>query len=644
MDGTITRPRRHRLQRQEWVAMAVATSSVSAPPKLGYRPSLDGLRAIAVTAVVLYHADISWMPGGFLGVEVFFVVSGFLITALLIDEKHHSGTVSLRQFWTRRARRLLPALYLLLLVVSVASMIVYRDAAGRMGGDVLAAIFYVSNWWQIYLQESYFAQAGRPPLLQHLWSLAIEEQFYLVFPGLFVVGMARFGRKHMSWILGGLAVMSAAWMALRFKEFTDPSAIYYSTFTRASGLLVGALLAVLWAPWRTRGKAALGAGHALDGAGVAGLVIIGWFFWRVNAFDAFIYRGGMFLLDLVCVVVIAVLVHPAGSLHKVLGIAPLRWIGVRSYSIYLWHWPIFMVTRPELDLPFTGLPVFVLRIALTLGAAEMSYRYVETPLRNGVFGSWWQGFRASTGEGRAVYARQLVIVGGSSVALIALIGFGLQQAASSPDREKIALEAAAVPDVGEGAAGPATTTSSTTTVPATVPGAVTSTTIAQVGVAPGAAPAVAQTATNALAVGDSVMLGASGQLKAAMPGLSVDAKVGRQFDRVTQVLQWYVSQGKAQGPIIIHAGTNGTFSDADLDKIFEIAGDRQVLLVNAKVERPWQDLVNQRLAAAADRHSNAVLVDWHGLSEDHPDWFAPDGAHLRPAGARAYAELIRSHL
>ncbi len=189
------------------------TVSASAPPKLGYRPSLDGLRAVSVMAVVLYHAGVSWMPGGFLGVEVFFVVSGFLITALLIDERHHSGAISLRQFWIRRARRLLPALYLLLAVVSVASMLVYRDAAGRMGGDVLAALFYVSNWWQIYLSESYFAQAGRPPLLQHLWSLAIEEQFYLVFPPLFALGLARRGRKVTRWVLIGLALASSAWMA-----------------------------------------------------------------------------------------------------------------------------------------------------------------------------------------------------------------------------------------------------------------------------------------------------------------------------------------------------------------------------------------------------------------------------------------------
>ena len=164
------------------------TARRNAPPRLGYQPSLDGLRAISVMVVILYHAGVSWLQGGFLGVEVFFVVSGFLITALLVDERHHSGGISLRQFWLRRARRLLPALYLLLAVVSLSALIVYRDAAGRMGGDVIAALFYVSNWWQIFLKESYFAQAGRPPLLRHLWSLAVEEQFYLLFPPMLVLG------------------------------------------------------------------------------------------------------------------------------------------------------------------------------------------------------------------------------------------------------------------------------------------------------------------------------------------------------------------------------------------------------------------------------------------------------------------------
>jgi len=243
-------------------------------------------------------------------------------------------------------------------------------------------------------------------------------------------------------------------------------------------------------------------------------------------------------------------------------------------------------------------------------------------------------------------------VGGTFCVLVLLIGVGLYRSTNDPEREAIELaamgddtaELTGTPTAAQGddpsapvATGATTTTTTTTTTtvagaPTTVPGATTTT----------VAPPVGQ--TDAVAVGDSVMLGAQSALTTAMPGIRVDAKVGRQFDRILQVAQWFVSEGKAPGPLIIHAGTNGTFSDGDLDRLFEIAGDRQVLLVNAKVERPWQDLVNQRLEAAADRHSNAVLVDWHQLSADHPEWFAPDGAHLRPAGARAYAELIRSNL
>lgn len=617
--------------------LMAATVQRSAAPgrRLGYQPAIDGLRAVSVVAVVLYHADVGWMPGGFLGVEVFFVVSGFLITSLLVEERHHAGSISLRAFWMRRARRLLPALYLLLAVVSVASLVVYRDAAGRMGGDVLAALFYVHNWWQIVQDQSYFAQAGRPPLLQHLWSLSIEEQFYLVFPPLLAAALARFVRRDVARALVVLAVASSVWMAIQFEPFTDPSRVYYSTFTRASGLLLGAMLALVWAPWRTRGRAAPSAGPVLDAAGVLGLAVIAWFFTRVNAFDPFIYRGGFLLLDVVCIAVIAVLVHPSAQLSRLLGVRPLVWLGQRSYAIYLWHWPIFMVTRPELDVPLTGWPLFVFRVGLTLGAAELSYRWVEQPLRHGALGAWWSRVRAARGLQRREALRRAALVGGTGLLLTVLIAWGLHSAASSPDRERVAREAAsAVPEPDRA---PTETTAAPEQVPAT-----TSPAEAAAVVAGAAVPRT--TVTNAVAVGDSVFLGARQELKNAMPGITVDAEVARQFDTILDVVRWYESTGRLPGPLIVHAGTNGTFSDADLDTLVAVAGDRPVLLVNAKVERPWQNLVNQRLAAAADRHDNAVLVDWHGLADRHPEWFAADGAHLRPEGARALAELIRSHL
>ena len=638
--------------------MAIA-APVVAPRKLGYRPSLDGLRALSVMAVILYHAGVSWMPGGFLGVEVFFVVSGFLITTLLLEERSRSGSVDLRQFWVRRARRLLPALYLLLVVVSAVSLLAYRDAAGRLGGDVVAALAYVYNWWQILAEESYFAQAGRPPVLQHLWSLAVEEQFYLLFPPLFALGLVKLGHLRVRLALFVTALASAAWMALLYEPFVDTSRVYYGTDTRLSGLLLGAFLAMVWTPWRSRTPAAPAAGPVLDMVGLAGLVAIGWFLTRVNAFDPFIYRGGFLLLGVVCIVVIAVLVHPATRLSQALGWAPLVWVGLRSYSLYLWHWPIFVFTRPEVDVPLSGFALFVLRMLLTFAAAELSFRYVESPLRNGALGRWRAELRRSDPVRRAALVRQGRIVGGTAAVVVVLLSVGLFRAGTDPDRAEIELAA-----TGEGSTALAglpagrpgddpsapvsapepstssTTTSTSTTVPSSTVGvdggtstpATTSTT------------ALPATSTEALAVGDSVMLGAQSALVEAMPGIRVDAKVGRQFDNLRDVVGWYASEGLIPGPLVVHAGTNGTFTDEDLDRMIGLAGERRVLLVNVKVARPWEDLVNGRLAAAATRHSNAELVDWHSLASANPEWFAADGAHLRPAGAQAFAELIRSNL
>jgi len=618
-----------------------------APARLGYQPGLDGLRAVSVAAVVLYHAEIPWFPGGFLGVEVFFVISGFLITTLLLEERERNGAVSMRGFWTRRAKRLLPALYLLLAVVSAASLLVYRDAAGRMGGDVIAALLYVSNWWQIHLDQSYFAQAGRPPLLQHLWSLSIEEQFYLIFPPLFVLAVARFTHRSIRWFLIGCSIASAIYMAILFTPFEDPSGAYYNTFSRASGLLLGAVLAMFWAPWRQRRSTGPGAVAAMNVSGLLGVVVIVWFVTRVNAFDSFIYRGGFLLLDLVCVVVIAVIVHPSALLGRFLGVAPLRWLGLRSYSIYLWHWPIFVVTRPGIDVPLDGWPLFVLRIALTMAAAEASYRFVELPVRHGALGRWWTDLRDGRGDRRSLALRQGAVIGVIGMSLTVLIGWGLHEAASDPAREQIALEATGLADEAEAAglilpaddAGPAATT--TTIIPA-------SSEELQLqidqSIAAGRGAAVRQSPTNALMVGDSVVLGATEELKNAMPGLRVDAQVSRQFDRVIDVVGAYTRAGELPGPLIVNAGVNGTFTDADLDELFELTGEQTVLLVNAKVDRPWEELVNGRLASAAGRHPTAVLVDWHSLGVEHEEWFTYDGSHLNPEGARAFAELIRDRL
>jgi peptidoglycan/LPS O-acetylase OafA/YrhL len=631
----------------------VVTMSVQPSPrtqgKLGYQPSIDGLRAVSVLAVILYHAELSWIPGGFLGVEVFFVVSGFLITALLVEERFHTGSVSLRGFWTRRARRLLPALYVLLLVVPATMLVFYRDAAGRLGGDVLAALFYVSNWWQVLLQESYFAQAGRPPVLRHLWSLAVEEQFYILFPAAFVWLLSRHGRDRTRNVLVVVAIASAIWMAVLYEPYVDPSRVYFGTDTRLSGLLLGAALAVVWTPWRTRADASRAAGPVLDVIGVGALAWLMWFFWRVNEFDPFVYRGGFLLLDLCCLVLIAVLVHPSSRLNRLLALPPLVWLGVRSYSIYLWHWPIFMVTRPELDLPFGGFPVLVIRIGLTLVAAELSYRFVEQPVRNGDIGRFVRRLKESTGAEHARLQQRAFLQVGGMAAVVLLITAGLVEAANSDKRADLEAEVAGAEVLGSTEERDTDTAGSSEDPPSPSTSVVSAT-------APDGSPAVpalgdttttaptSTVATNAVAVGDSVMLGASGAMKAKMPGLRVDAKVSRQFDTIVDAALWYESSGNLPGPLIVQFGNNGIFEEERLDQMLEEMGDRRVLLVNTKVPRPWEELANERTAAVAKRHDNAVLVDWYALAVDHPGWFVSDGTHLRPAGQQAFAELISSKL
>ncbi|MEZ5239101.1 MAG: acyltransferase family protein, partial [Microthrixaceae bacterium] len=538
----------------------------------------------------------------------------------------------------------------LLLVVPAVSLLFYRDAAGGLGGDVLAALVYMSNWWQIFLNESYFAQAGRPPVLRHLWSLAVEEQFYIVFPVVFVWLLSRAGRNRTRNTLIAVAIASAVWMAILYQPFSDPSRVYYGTDTRLSGLLLGAVLALVWTPWRSRRAAARSAGTVLDVTGVAALLLLAWFFTRVNEFDPFIYRGGFLLLDIVCIVLIAVLVHPSARLSKFLALPPLVWLGVRSYSIYLWHWPIFMFTRPELDVPLTGWPLFVLRMALTLGAAELSFRFVEQPVRNGALGRLRDSWRAAGPTDRARMQQAFFVRFGALAVVVALVGFGLWSAASDPDRDRLQLEAAGAIGLDDTAieSSPATESTAavsdppeTTAAPANTeatdaPGAssTTTTTVAEQGTYP----------TDAVAVGDSVMLGASGAMQQVMPGIRVDAAVSRQFPDLADAATWYATSGNMPGAAVVQIGNNGVADEDRIDEMVRSFGDRHVVLVNAKVERPWESITNERTARVAERYDNVVLVDWHAMASEHPEWFVADGTHLRPEGQRAYARAIAEAL
>ena len=386
-------------------------SQVRPHSRLAYLPALDGLRAFAVAGVLLYHAELPWFQGGFLGVDVFFVISGYLITSLLLGEWNETQKVNLGAFWLRRARRLLPALYLLLASVLVFSVLSLRDEVARLRSDGVAAFGYVTNWYLIFNEQSYFETMGRPSLFQHLWSLAVEEQFYLLWPMLFALIMKFARRLALPIVIAGV-IVSTLLMAALHSPILDPSRVYYGTDTRAAGLLVGVVLAFVLSRNVSRGTGRLWSDIvSRDVLGSAALLAIMLFFVLARESEPFLYQGGFLVLEIAVATLIAAIALSGGRiLAPLLGSSVPRWIGLRSYGIYLWHWPVFMVTRPQIDVELEGLVLLGMRIGLTLALAELSYRYVETPIRNGAIQRVWQDLRTAQGRRqRFAHLRWLVV-------------------------------------------------------------------------------------------------------------------------------------------------------------------------------------------------------------------------------------------
>lgn len=610
---------------------------------LPYLPGLDGLRAIAVLAVLLYHANLSWIPGGFLGVTVFFVLSGYLITSLLLSEWGRRGRISLRSFWTRRARRLLPALYALLFVTLAFAAVFLPGELARLRYDAVAAFFYVTNWYFVFSHQSYFQSVGRPSLFEHLWSLAVEEQFYLFWPVLFFAGMRLTGRRGMGLVTLLLAAASSVWMGFLYSPDVDPSRVYYGTDTRAAELLFGAALAFVRPPGRLHEPGRLlrlstwhrrlsPAPLVLDliglvflGATISSMLMIG-------EFEPFLYRGGFALVSLFTLGVIAVAVEPRARFGtRILGWEPLRWVGLRSYSIYLWHWPVFDMTRPALDVPMGGWPLLALRLGVTVLLADLSYRFVETPIRRGALRRALARLRESGGSRR----RRLATGYATALSLFAVCCAALVVAAANA-REPKAPSYLAVRSVHTGPDVPAGSgrdrpSGMQSRQPETHPEHLS---------------AVRVSPSQISAVGDSVMLGAARELQRQLGrGVRIDAIEGLQVQRAISILQREHTSGTLGRVVIVAIGNNGPITPEQFDQIMHIAGpDRKVIFVNDKVPRPWEEPNDQVISEGASRYRNASVVDWHSYSENRPALFWSDGIHLRPEGARAYARLLAQEI
>ena len=628
------------------------------PSLLGYLPALDGVRALAVISVIVYHANKKWLGGGFLGVEVFFVISGFLITSLLIAETEQHGTVSLKNFWLRRARRLLPALWVMLSLVTVYCSLFERAMLGNLRGDLVAALVYGFNWFQIWVGTSYFTAFDFVPL-RHLWSLAVEEQFYLLWPLVMLV-VARLGRRRLP-LVGllfvavsvGIAILTAItyrsghiatlnetpnqYMSLLGHNVARIDYLFLGTGSRAGGLFLGAALAVFWRPW-VLGSSPIGTrGQLLDVvflSGFGGLAVAFVVFRDVvevtnvgtSGYDL-LFRGGFFFVGLASIAVIAAAVHPTATMtHHLLGNRVMTYVGQRSYGLYLYHWPVFQLYRRFAGQGLTPYE-FVLLVLLALAITELSYRYVEMPVRDGRFAEWLRrtrrsGMPASQLDQRARARRAAIVLLAAALPAFSLVSIATADLKLNDISQSLAESESAVVNLLQ-----EPTTSTVAAGPVILNG-------------------VTQTTTldgqliDVLAIGDSVMLGAARELSAR--GATVDAMKNRSVRQALEIVNYLKSVRRLGSIVVIHLGTNSTTSTAVLDEIMATLSDTPlVLFLTVHVpSEPRQSINNRLINALPARYANVKVLDWYSVAEQYPEYLYSDKTHLRPAGASFYADLI----
>lgn len=722
---------------------------ISDKPHSRYMPGLDGLRALALIGVMGYHWNFGFAGGGFLGVSLFFVLSGYLITDILASQWHHQRRIDLKDFWIRRFRRLLPAMLLMLFILVVWVTLFDRSRLLTLRGEVLGAVTYISNWQFIYQQQSYFESFGPPSPLGHFWSLAVEEQFYLLWPLIMLAGLKLFPRRGQlfSFIAAGAAA-SALVMALIYQPGEDPSRVYYGTDTRAFGLLIGAGLAIVWPSWKLSLQVSTAVRRRLNLTGAAALLIILFMMWQVDRYDPFLYRGGMFLFSMAAAVLVAVLAHPAASISRLLSWKPLLWVGVRSYGTYLWHYPVMILTSPASGSGDLSLPQVVLQITASVILAALSWKYVEEPIRHGGLKKLWLKVRSVRRRPASISLKGW-IVSLSSLILIGIFCTGMMSSVSdartvgdiaamlnienpvleepepsqteepSPDvppqgqqRNPVGTSGNITPPADVSSMQPEATREPSSgddtkkdSLPDTeaVPGNNDSIVNEDSGNALPAGDGTASHQTNKVdgssettdsgnndktgkeiksenppqpkdssggsadgkdpnhtkpvnkdpqarpsskstitAIGDSVMLGVSPYLEKSLPGIHIDAVIGRQMRQADDLVPALKAQNRIDGGIIIIGlGTNGAFSKKDLDSLLRpLDSAKQIVLVNTRVPRDWEQNVNDMLAKAAAENPKVTLVDWYSASKDHPEYFRSDSVHLEPEGAAAYTSML----
>ncbi|KGA81251.1 peptidoglycan O-acetyltransferase [Lysinibacillus fusiformis] len=617
-----------------------------------YIPGLDGIRALAVLAVIAYHFNFSWARGGFLGVDIFFVLSGYLITSTMLPLKGNQLTVSLKKFWIGRFRRLLPAAYVMIITSFVWAMLFHKELLHTLRGDALSSIFYSSNWWFIFHKLSYFDSFGSPSPLKNLWSLAIEEQFYVIWPLLLMIGLYVVKKQSkLAKIVFFGAICSALLMAILYQPGADPSRVYYGTDTRCFELLIGCWLALIW-PMKRLSSQKLSTSHMkkLNAISFISFTIFLVSIMYVDEFQTFLYRGGMFLFCLNAAVLIACVCHPVSILGRILAWKPLCWIGSRSYGIYLWHYPVMVLGTPIHEIGNPSYWRIALQLVLIVTIAECSYRFIEMPIRKEGFWAYYRTYFVFNKKkwGSLTFSRKVSTVMVPLFLLVfftgitGVVGEGQQ---SSKDSYPTAIKI----NGDEPTANPIKEPDKTIDNPspskeeevADVPNIETPKPEEN---ETNVVPEKEDTYQNILAIGDSVMIDIATSLHKVFPNITIDGKIGRQVSQAVKLAPNYASFNQSNNAIIIQLGTNGYFTNDQIDTLLAAFANADIYLVNTRVPRSWEGKVNASLHQKSEEHENITLIDWHAAALNHPEYFAPDGVHLEKKGVEVLTNLIQQSI
>ncbi|MDO5077062.1 acyltransferase family protein [Corynebacterium sp.] len=621
---------------------AVSTPAESKPPqqgtpaKAGWKPririrrvtGIDGLRGLAVLVVVIYHFFGDLMPGGFLGVDMFFVLSGFLITSLLIRERAVTGKIDLKDFWRRRVRRILPAAVAVLVMVTAFAGMVGGDPAVGLVAQFFGTLLFVNNWVQVAESASYFADSG-VQIFAHYWSLAVEEQFYVIWPLLFVLLTAsRFVRQHIRWFVGAMLIGSFAWMLYLYDPAQDPTRVYYGTDTHSFGLLIGVLLALTATTTVGNPDADSWPKERLPLGRIAGLVgfiaLLGLIAMVMLVHDThpFTYRGGLLLASVLTAIVLTTVVLEAGPVNKIMNLHFMRWLGERSFSLYLWHWPVIILLEQvihNLGLTVPSWLIGVTSLVISLPVCHWSYQWIETPIRR-------HGYKAVLWD--APGTKPLFLRAVSSAVGVAVVVIAGVAIASSPNETELERDLVTLAEQQEAASKAATAL-----VPAAEAADVTK---------PIMGPQLVPTGDRITAVGDSVMLASLPALEEQLPGIHVDAAVSRTISAAPEIVSALKDAGALDPFLVLGFGTNAHLSQDHLRQVMDIAGpERVVVLVMPYGDRSWIPNSHEEVKIAEEKYPNLYVANWCQRARADHALLRSDLIHPSDQGTQAYVDSIK---